>query len=98
MSNGHDAEHFEQFPSDPTEATRRAMIAEQRIVGPLTREQLAAVHGEVFDTAEMSARYRVKAFMAPFVVVEEHGPNGRLGTLEFQHSPRFYYGFTPDKD
>ena len=93
-TNGHDATHT----ADPTEPVRRAMLAEQQTVGPLTREQLAAVHGDVYDTEEMSRRYRVKAFMAPFVVVEEHGPNGRLGTLEFQHSPRFYYGFTPDED
>lgn len=92
--NGHDT----LFTADPTEPIRRNMIAEQKSIGPLTREQLAAVHGDVYDTAEMSAKFRVKAFMAPFVVVEEHGPNGRLGTLEFQHSPRFYYGFTPDKD
>lgn len=83
--------------TDASEPIRRAMIAEQKIVGPLTREQLAAVHGDVYDPEEMSRRFRVKHFMAPFVIVEEHGPNGRLGTLEFQHHPRFYYGFTPDK-
>jgi hypothetical protein len=38
----------------------------------------------------------VKSFLAPFVVVEEHGPNGRIGTLEFQHYPRLYYSFVPD--
>ena len=91
--NGHDTSSV-----DVTEPIRRAMIEGQQQVGPLTREQLAAVHGDVYDTEEMSAKFRVKSFMAPFVVVEEHGLNGRLGTLEFQHSPRFYYGFTPDKD
>jgi hypothetical protein len=90
-NNGHDTQ-----PTDATEPLRRAMIAEQQAIGPLSREQLAAVHGDVYDTAEMTTKFRVKSFMAPFVVVERLLDN-KLGTLEFQHSPRFYYGFTPDK-
>ena len=92
MSNGHDT-HY----TDPTEPVRRAMIEGQQAVGPLTREQLAAVHGEVLDTAELQKRYKVKWFMAPFVIVERLLDN-KLGTLEFQHQPRFYYGWTPDKE
>jgi hypothetical protein len=91
MSNGHDT-HY----TDPTEATRRAMIAGQQAVGPLTREQLAAVHGEVLSAEEVGKHYQIKSFLAPFVVVERRLDH-KLGTLEFQHHPRFYYGWTPDK-
>ena len=92
-SNGHDT----LTSADPTEPVRRAMIAEQQMIGPLTRDELAAVHGDVYDTAELARKFRVKSFMAPFVVVERL-IDGKLGTLEFQHYPRFYYGFTPDRD
>jgi hypothetical protein len=82
--------------TDETEPLRRAMLAEQRATGPRTREDLAAQYGDVWDTGEMSAKFRVKSFLAPFVVVEEHGPDGRIGTLEFQHYPRFYHSFVAD--
>ena len=82
---------------DPTEATRRAMIKEQQTIGPLNRADLAMVHGDVYDTAEMTAKFRVKHFLAPFVVVERLLDN-KLGTLEFQHEPRFYYGWQPDRE
>lgn len=90
-NNGHDT-----TPVDVTEPIRRAMIEGQRAIGPLTREQLAAVHGEVLDSEELRQRYKVKWFMAPFVIVERLLDH-KLGTLEFQHDPRFYYGWTPDK-
>jgi hypothetical protein len=33
--------------------------------------------------------------MAPFVVVRRKA-DGRKGSLEFQHHPRFYFNFMPD--
>jgi hypothetical protein len=46
-------------------------------------------------TAEMSAEFTVHSFAAPFVIVTRKS-DGQRGTLEFTHSPRFYFGFTPD--
>ena len=87
----------EEAYGDPTEATRRAMIKEQQAIGPLSRADLAMVHGDVYDTSEMTAKFRIKHFLAPFVVVERLIDN-KLGTLEFQHEPRFYYGWQPDRE
>jgi hypothetical protein len=48
-----------------------------------------------WTTAEMSAEFTVHSFAAPFVIVTRKS-DGAKGTLEFTHSPRFYFGFTPD--
>jgi hypothetical protein len=40
--------------------------------------------------------FEVLGFMAPLVVVKRKS-NGRKGSLYFQHSPRYYYGFEDDK-
>jgi hypothetical protein len=36
----------------------------------------------------------VIGFMAPLVVVRRRS-DGKKGSLEFQHSPRHYFGFSP---
>ena len=79
---------------DATEALRKEVIAEQQSLGPQTREQLAAQHGEVYDTAELQAAFSVECFLAPFVIVKRKA-DGMRGSLEFQHAPRLYWGFTP---
>lgn len=80
---------------DDTEATRREMI--QKInADPGTREALEKKYGQVWDTLELGRDFDVKGFMAPIVVVKRKS-DGVVGSLEFQHHPRFYYGFTPDK-
>lgn len=52
--------------------------------------------GNVWNTSELSARFVVVGFMAPFCVVQDK-QTGVKGTVEFQHSPRFYFGYLPDK-
>ena len=79
---------------DPTETVRREMVAEIN-ADPGSREALEAEHGEVWDTQELTAAYSVEGFLAPFVVVVRKS-DGVRGSLEFQHSPRFYYGFTTE--
>ena len=76
---------------DPTEADRREMAA----AAPLGRAELEARYGEVYDTAELQEKFNVWSFMAPFVVVCRKEDDKR-GILEFQHSPRFYYGWLED--
>ena len=79
---------------DPTEHTRRQLVAEinsKRAV----REELEKEHGQVWDTDEMRKDFDVTGFGAPFVVVIRKS-DGQKGSLEFQHSPRLYYGFKKD--
>ena len=63
---------------------------------PQCRETLAAQYGRVWDTSQLSAEFEVLGFMAPFVVVRRKS-DGQKGSLEFQHCPRFYFGFVLDK-
>jgi len=80
---------------DDTETIRREMLAEQRAAGAQARADLEARYGQVWDTAEMTTEFRVHAFMAPVVIVTRLS-DGRKGSLEFQHQPRFYYGWASD--
>lgn len=80
--------------SDATESYRRQRVAEIN-AEPGSREALEAVHGQVWDTAELARDFIVTGFLAPFVVVRRK-TDGVKGSLEFQHSPRFYFGFSPD--
>ena len=70
---------------DPTEAARRAMLEDTTRTAPDDR----------MSTVEMSALYDVVGFLAPFVVVVRKS-DGVKGSLEFTHSPRFYFGFKAD--
>jgi hypothetical protein len=80
---------------DPTEEIRRARKAELDLAAA-DRAALETKYGAVYDTKEMQALYAVQGFAAPFVIVEERA-TGRMGSLEFQHYPRFYFNWLPDK-
>jgi hypothetical protein len=79
--------------SDPTEAGRRRRLAEIN-AEPGTREALEARHGPVWDTAQLTEEFDCVGFHAPYVVVRRKA-DGVLGSLEFQHEPRFYFNFAP---
>jgi hypothetical protein len=78
--------------SDPTEEYRRQRAAEIN-AQPGSRESLEAEHGQVWDTDQLTTDFQVLGFSAPFVVVRRKS-DGKKGSLEFQHSPRFYYDFS----
>jgi hypothetical protein len=80
--------------SDPTEAIRRSRLVEIN-VEPNGRAALEAHYGQVWDTAELTQDFEVIGFMAPYVVVRRRS-DGRKGSLEYQHNPRFYFNFSPD--
>jgi hypothetical protein len=80
---------------DPTEIVRRLWEAKLN-ADPLDREQLEAKYGEVFDIDELKLRFEVQSFAAPFVIVRDR-MTGQVGTLQFQHAPRFYFGWLEDK-
>ena len=78
---------------DVTEAVRRTLVAEIN-ADPGSREALVAIHGQVWNTEELSRDFEVLGFLAPLVVVRRRS-DGAKGSLYFQHIPRFYFGFTP---
>jgi len=81
--------------ADATEAIRRERLV--KINGnPGDRDDLAAKHGRVWNTADLTTEFEVLGFMAPYVVVQRKA-DGCKGSLEFQHSPRLYFNFEPDK-
>lgn len=79
---------------DPTESARRRLVSELN-TAPGPRELLEAIHGQVWETAELTEAFEVIGFAAPFVVVRRKS-DGVRGTLMFQHQPRFYFGFVAD--
>jgi hypothetical protein len=79
---------------DPTESIRRGLVE----LG-IPAADLAAVlasGGQVWSTAELTTEFEVIGFMAPYVVARRLA-DGQRGTLEFTHSPRFYFGWAPDE-
>jgi hypothetical protein len=80
--------------SDPTESIRKEMLVEIN-AQPGIREALEAEHGQVWDTRQLSDDFEVLGFAAPLVVVRRKSDRVR-GSLFFQHSPRFYFGFQPE--
>jgi len=78
---------------DPTEPIRRERLAEIN-AQPGSREALEAQYGQVWTTAELSKDFEVIGFAAPLVVVRRKS-DGKKGSLEFQHNPRFYVNWKP---
>jgi hypothetical protein len=74
---------------DPTEALRRAMLANK------VPEANLAKADQRWDSDALRAEFEVLGFMAPFVVVRRKS-DGKKGSLEFTHSPRFYFNWQED--
>ena len=79
--------------SDPTEAVRHQLLAEIN-AEPGSRNALEALHGQVWNTEELSRDFEVIGFMAPMIAVRRKS-DGIRGSLYFQHGPRFYFSFEP---
>ena len=76
---------------DIIEKLQRNRIAEIN-EGPSERETLAEKYGDVWDTSEVQQAFDIVGFGAPYVVVIRKSDNVK-GSLEFRHSPRFYFSF-----
>lgn len=81
--------------TDTTQALRQQRMS-QINADPGSRATLEARYGQVWDTDELDRDFEVVGFMAPFVVVVRKA-DGVKGSLEFQHSPRFYFNFKPHR-
>ena len=77
---------------DPTESTRREMIATGQPAADLAEE--LGINGPTWDTTQLQQEFSVIGFAAPFVIVRRKS-DGQKGTLEFTHSPRVYFNFEP---
>ena len=82
---------------DPTEDFRRNEI--KRINSDIEsnekateRARLESIYPQVWDTSELGNDFEVQSFMAPYVIVRRKSDDCR-GSLQFQHSPRFYFNF-----
>jgi hypothetical protein len=73
-----------------TDEGRRQMIED----GEPQRDLAAAeaAQEKTWDTAGMTAEFDVIGFAAPFVTVRRKS-DGKLGSLEFMHRPRVYFGW-----
>ena len=56
------------------------------------RLALEKEYGQVWDTKEVTTDFEVISFLAPYVHVKRKS-DGKAGSLEFQHSPRYYFNF-----
>ena len=77
--------------SDPTETIRRKHVA-QINQDPGGRADMESKHGQVWNTKELQQDFEVLSFLAPYVTVRRKSDN-QMGSLVFQHNPRFYYNF-----
>ena len=87
---------------DPTENIRRKMVYDinsqvRSDNKDKERERLESIYGpgNVWDTRELSARFEVLGFMAPFCVVQDR-KTGEKGSVEFIHNPRLYFNYKKD--
>lgn len=74
-----------------TEAERRALIPEM----PAELAVRVAAGEQVWTTDQMREDFEVTGFAAPLVVVRRKA-DGKIGSLLFAHSPRYYFGFQED--
>ncbi len=78
---------------DATEPYRRQRLTEIN-ADPGSREALEAEHGQCWNTEELGRDFEPIGFLAPLIVVRRKS-DGKKGSLDFQHRPRLYFGFSP---
>ena len=79
---------------DRTEPPRRERLAALNTEA-VDRSTLECRHGQVWDPGELKQDFIVLGFLAPYVTVRRKADNA-LGSLEFQHHPRFYFNWMED--
>ena len=79
---------------DRVEAIRRVLRV-QINSNPAEREDLEIRYGRVWNAKEMADEFTVLEFKAPLVVVRRKIDN-QLGSLFFQHWPRYDFEFGGD--
>lgn len=80
---------------DPEVSKARLDLLVEINSDPGDRERLELEHGQVWDTGDLRRDFEVLNFAAPLVVVRRRSDR-KLGSLCFQHSPRYYFGWKED--
>lgn len=80
--------------NDPTESFRKKRLVEINFEEK-TRTELETEFGAVYSTDQLTTSFDVVGFMAPYVVVRRKS-DGVKGSMEFTHSPRYYFNFQPE--
>jgi hypothetical protein len=78
--------------TDGTEEIRMQMTHEINSNAAPGRKEAEERYGKVWNTVELQQDFTVLGFAAPFCVVTRKS-DGKKGSLEFQHNPRFYFNF-----
>jgi hypothetical protein len=81
--------------NDATETIRQQRLSEIN-TEPGSRASLEAQYGQVWNTDELGRDFEVLGFAAPYIIVRRR-VDGVIGSLEFQHLPRFYFRFEEDR-
>ena len=81
--------------NDETVEMRQFLCALINVI-PLERAELEKIHGQVWDTKEVSQDFELVGFAAPLVVARRKS-DGKLGSLYFQANPRLYFKWEEDK-
>lgn len=76
---------------EPAQRQRMTEINSQ----PGERARLEVKYGRVWNTQELTLEFEIKGFRSPWAVVKCKA-DGKLGSVEFQHHPRYYFNFVPD--
>jgi hypothetical protein len=87
---------FTPEQQEEAEVLRKQRLVEINSNAEPERAGLEAKYGQVWNTQQLSEDFSVMGFGAPFVVVKRKS-DGVVGSLEFQHHPRFYFNFAEDK-
>ena len=80
---------------DETETLRMELQSELNNAAA-ARKELEDTYGKVWTLSELRDEFDIKGFMAPFVIVVRRA-DGKVGSVEFQHAPRFYFNWREDE-
>ena len=69
-------------------------MSEERTEEFTRKEELEKAYGKgnVWNTSELQQKFSVISFLAPYCTVIRKS-DGKKGSVQFDHSPRFYYNF-----
>jgi hypothetical protein len=79
--------------ADESESVQPERLAEINAL-PDNRESLEAKYGTVWNEAELADAFEVIEYK-PSVVQVRRKWDAKLGTVEYQHDPRFYFNWKP---
>lgn len=60
----------------------------------LTRAELEARYGPVWNTRELAQQFVITSIVAPHVIVRRKADDV-VGRMSFQNTPRYYHSFEP---